>query len=50
MAIVGGAVIPPITGRTADVGDLQIALVVPALCYIGILLFGLYARRPSSRR
>jgi len=50
MAIVGGAVIPPITGRAADEGDLQIALVVPALCYIGILLFGLYARRPSSRR
>jgi MFS transporter, FHS family, L-fucose permease len=46
VAIVGGAVIPPLTGWVADmVGSLQIALIVPALCYLVILAFGLYAHR-----
>ncbi len=48
MAIVGGAVIPWITGRTADWQGWQCALAVPAICYAGILGFGLYARRPPS--
>lgn len=46
VAIVGGAVIPPLTGWVADlVGSLQIALIVPALCYAVIAAFGLYAHR-----
>ena len=46
VAIVGGAVIPPLTGRVADlVGSLQIALIVPALCYAVIMAFGVYAHR-----
>jgi FHS family L-fucose permease-like MFS transporter len=44
VAIVGGAVIPPLTGWVADmVGSLQVALIVPALCYMVIAAFGLYA-------
>lgn len=46
VAIVGGAVVPLLTGAAADVLGLKLALVVPALCYIGILGFGWYARRP----
>jgi MFS transporter, FHS family, L-fucose permease len=46
MAIVGGAVVPLITGHTADLVGLKMALAVPAICYAGILGFGLYARRP----
>jgi FHS family L-fucose permease-like MFS transporter len=46
VAIVGGAIIPLITGRTADWVGLKTALVVPAICYAGILCFGIYARRP----
>ena len=46
VAIVGGAVIPPLTGKVADItGSLQIALTVPALCYLVILAFGIYAHR-----
>ena len=46
VAIVGGAVIPPLTGWVADmVGSLQVALIVPALCYFVILAFGFYAHR-----
>jgi MFS transporter, FHS family, L-fucose permease len=47
VAIVGGAVIPPLTGHTADLIGLKAALIVPALCYAGILSYGIYARRPA---
>jgi FHS family L-fucose permease-like MFS transporter len=46
VAIVGGAVIPPITGKVADVTSLFVALSVPAICYATILAYGIYARRP----
>jgi FHS family L-fucose permease-like MFS transporter len=46
MAIVGGAIVPLIAGKTADLWSLKAALWVPALCYFGILAFGWYARRP----
>jgi FHS family L-fucose permease-like MFS transporter len=47
MTIVGGAIVPLITGHAADLAGLKIALAVPALCYAGILGFGLYARHPA---
>ena len=46
MAIVGGAVVPLLTGRAADMLGLKSALTVPALSYLGILGFGWMARRP----
>ncbi len=46
MAIVGGAIVPRIAGKAADAWDLKTALIVPALCYGVILLFGWFARRP----
>ncbi len=48
-AIVGGAIIPPLTGYAADLSSLQVALAVPALCYAVILGYGVYARRPLRR-
>jgi MFS transporter, FHS family, L-fucose permease len=49
VAIVGGAVIPPLTGRIADLsGSLSVALAAPALCYAIIAAFGFYARRPVA--
>ncbi len=50
VAIVGGAIVPLLTGRAADLAGLQAAFVVPAACYAGILAFGLYARRPFAGR
>jgi len=47
VAIVGGALIPPLTGHVADVFSLRTALLVPGLCYLGILAYGIYARRPQ---
>ncbi|PTQ13274.1 glucose/galactose MFS transporter [Sphingomonas oleivorans] len=46
-AIVGGAIVPPITGSAADTLGLAAALTVPAICYAGIASFGWYARRPA---
>ena len=46
VAIVGGAVIPPLTGELADLtgGNLELALILPALCYAVIAGFGWYTR------
>jgi FHS family L-fucose permease-like MFS transporter len=48
MAIVGGAIVPPLTGHVADLVGLKAALIVPAVCYAGILGFGLFARKPLA--
>jgi FHS family L-fucose permease-like MFS transporter len=48
VAIVGGAIVPLITGHAADWVGLKAALLVPAVCYLGILSFGIYARRPKA--
>ena len=47
VAIVGGAVVPLATGHLADITSLTTAMLVPALCYVGIVAFGWYARRPA---
>lgn len=49
VAIVGGAIIPPLTGRIADLAGLRMALWLPALCYAAIAAYGLYARRPAAQ-
>lgn len=46
MAIVGGAIVPLVTGNAADLWGLKHALIVPAVCYFTILGFGWFARRP----
>jgi FHS family L-fucose permease-like MFS transporter len=48
VAIVGGAIVPLITGHAADWIGLKPALLVPAVCYLGILSYGIYARRPKD--
>ncbi len=47
VAIVGGAIVPLITGQAADWTSLKFAMIVPALCYAIIMSFGWYARRPA---
>jgi FHS family L-fucose permease-like MFS transporter len=48
VAIVGGAIVPLVTGNAADLWGLKHALVVPAACYCTILAFGWFARRPLN--
>jgi MFS transporter, FHS family, L-fucose permease len=46
VAIVGGAIVPPLTGFAADAfGGLRLALAIPAICYVVIAAYGLYAAR-----
>jgi FHS family L-fucose permease-like MFS transporter len=40
MAIVGGALIPPVMGLIADRVSLQTAVLVPALCFLVVSWFG----------
>lgn len=50
MAILGGALIPLLVGRIADATSLSTALFVPALCYIGIAVYGVLAARGLGLR
>jgi FHS family L-fucose permease-like MFS transporter len=45
MAIVGGAIVPLVAGKVADLATLRMALLVPVVCYGLIALFGQYCRR-----
>jgi FHS family L-fucose permease-like MFS transporter len=47
-SIVGGAIVPLLTGFAADQVGLKTALAVPAVCYAAILAYGAYARRPAG--
>jgi FHS family L-fucose permease-like MFS transporter len=44
-AIVGGALIPLAEGHLADRIGVQHAFILPAICYIYIALFGIFASR-----
>ena len=45
LAIVGGAVVPLITGAVADPVGQSLALLVPAACYIWIAFYGIFTAR-----
>ena len=48
-AIVGGAIIPPLTGAIADTtGSLALALTLPAICYAVIAVYGINVRQPAT--
>lgn len=41
MAIVGGAVFPPIMGKLSDMTNIQVAYLVPALCFLFVFYFAI---------
>ncbi len=45
LAIVGGAILPVITGKIADMTSLHAALFVPVLCYLSIIVFAMLCAR-----
>jgi FHS family L-fucose permease-like MFS transporter len=45
MAIVGGAVIPPVMGLVSDASSINVAMLIPALCFAVVCMFGLASRR-----
>jgi FHS family L-fucose permease-like MFS transporter len=50
MAIVGGAILPVIQGFIADRVGIHHAFVLPVLCYLYILYYGLSGSKPNSER
>jgi FHS family L-fucose permease-like MFS transporter len=48
MAILGGAFFPAIMGRISDASSIQTAFLVPLLCYLFILYFGLSGHKPAA--
>jgi MFS transporter, FHS family, L-fucose permease len=50
MAIVGGAVLPVIQGVIADHVGIHHAFLLPVLCYLYILFYGLSGSKPNSAR
>jgi FHS family L-fucose permease-like MFS transporter len=50
IAIVGGAILPVIQGVIADRLGLHHAFVLPVMCYLYILFYGLSGSKPNSER
>src|SRR5271166_1709043 len=50
MAIVGGAILPVIQGVIADHVGIHHAFVLPVICYLYILFYGLSGSKPNSER
>lgn len=45
LSIVGGAIVPLITGFVADLSSLPVAYLVPAICYVWIAFYAVLIRR-----
>ena len=50
LAIVGGAILPVVQGFIADRVGIHHAFILPVLCYLYILYYGLSGSRPNSER
>jgi len=48
MAIVGGAAIPPLMGRVADLAGVAIAYLVPVVCFVGVALYAWLGSMPDA--
>lgn len=49
MAIVGGAVCPPLMGYIADTNSMSLGFIVPLLCFVVVLFYGLYGDEARGR-
>ena len=48
MAIVGGAIVPPLMGLVSDASSINVAMFVPAACFAVVLWFGLKSRGANA--
>lgn len=46
--IVGGAIVPPLTGLVADISSLSTSLYVPIICYLGISVFSIFCSQQGD--
>jgi FHS family L-fucose permease-like MFS transporter len=50
MSIIGGAIIPPLTGILSEhIGGIQVAMIIPALCFLVCLAFALVFPKLGGR-
>lgn len=48
MAVVGGAVFPPIQGMIADARSVQLSYIVPCCCFMVVIAYGIYCGRKPA--
>ncbi len=48
MSIVGGAAVPPLMGKVADMAGVAVSYFVPVLCFVGVALYAWLAARPDE--
>ncbi len=49
LAILGGAVLPPLQGRIADLAGIQVSFIVPVFAFAYIAFYGLYGYRAGRQ-
>jgi MFS transporter, FHS family, L-fucose permease len=50
MAILGGAILPPLLGKVADVANMQVAFIVPLIAYSYVAFYGLKGHKIGRDR
>lgn len=48
MSIIGGALIPATMGKISDVSNIQVAFVMPLICYVYVIYFAVRGYRPNA--
>lgn len=48
MSIVGGSAIPPLMGRVADLSNIAVSYAIPALCFVGVMLYAWLGSAPDE--
>ena len=48
MAIVGGAIVPPLMGLIADTAGIQLSFLLPAACFLVVLVYGQWGSQADS--
>jgi len=48
MSIIGGALIPAAMGRISDASDIQVAFVMPLICYLYVIYFAVRGYKPKA--
>ena len=48
LAIVGGAIVPLLQGVLADIVGVQLSFIIPIVCYIYIVFYGLTGSKPAA--
>jgi FHS family L-fucose permease-like MFS transporter len=48
MAIMGGALMPKLMGHIGDLHGMSAGFIVPAVCFIGVAIYGMFWKRLSG--